>query len=202
MKKTHNGKPVGSPVENSAAYINLMAPQIAASRPHKSGPSTTGPCGPQQAAFRLILTLDNYPDEVTWNVKDSSGNILLSGGPYNRATQKGNIIDISTCLSDTASTFKIMDAAGDGVCCGYGQGGYQVYWNGALKKSGGSYGNSETTVFGGCSNYPNWMDAYGDGCAWYEANDDPGCPYYGNTYDGGQGLPNQACCHCGGGNVV
>merc|ERR1712039_481717 len=42
---------------------------------------------------------------------------------------------------------------------------------------------------------------YGDGCDWYEANDSPGCPNYGNDYDAGQGVAQDACCYCGGGNT-
>jgi len=52
-----------------------------------------------------------------------------------------------------------------------------------------------------CEDYPNWEDSYGDGCDWYEANDSPGCPNYGNDYDAGQGVAQDACCYCGGGNT-
>ena len=38
---------------------------------------------------------------------------------------------------------------------------------------------------GGCSDVPNWKDSYGDGCDWYEKYDSPGCPEYGDSYDGG-----------------
>jgi hypothetical protein len=52
-----------------------------------------------------------------------------------------------------------------------------------------------------CDDYPNWTDSYGDGCEWYETYDQPGCPSYGNYFDGGLGTPNEACCYCGGGNA-
>ena len=46
-----------------------------------------------------------------------------------------------------------------------------------------------------------WLDEYGDDCTWYEQNDNPGCPNYGNDYAPPSGpftdvTPNQACCHC------
>lgn len=50
-----------------------------------------------------------------------------------------------------------------------------------------------------CTDYPNWTDSYEDGCDWYEANDDPGCPLYGENFPGSQGVANEACCYCGGG---
>merc|ERR1719223_1243223 len=38
---------------------------------------------------------------------------------------------------------------------------------------------------GQCVDFAGWQDSYGDGCEWYEANDDEGCPNYGNYWDGG-----------------
>ena len=52
-----------------------------------------------------------------------------------------------------------------------------------------------------CIDTPNWSDAYGDGCDWYEANDIEGCPDTGNVidWDGGMGTASVGCCFCGGG---
>ena len=49
-----------------------------------------------------------------------------------------------------------------------------------------------TTV---CSDTPNWVDKDGDGCIWYEANDFPGCPTWGD-YGGIMGSGNDNCCYC------
>jgi hypothetical protein len=46
-----------------------------------------------------------------------------------------------------------------------------------------------------CLDTPNWVDKDGDGCDWYEENDYPGCPSYGNT-GGNMGIANENCCHC------
>ena len=54
---------------------------------------------------------------------------------------------------------------------------------------------------------PGWVDVYGDGCGFYEANDDPGCPNMGDFagYDENTGewiigepgsLPKDNCCYC------
>jgi hypothetical protein len=46
-------------------------------------------------------------------------------------------------------------------------------------------------------NTPNWVDVWLDvGCDWYEEYDLPGCPYYGNSYDGGNGTAMDNCCYC------
>ena len=52
-----------------------------------------------------------------------------------------------------------------------------------------------------CVDTPGWVDSYGDACWWYEAYDQPGCPYYGEVYGTELGTPNDACCYCGGGSV-
>lgn len=33
-------------------------------------------------------------------------------------------------------------------------------------------------------------------CAWYEANDAPGYPRYGDEYEGSDGAANDNCCWC------
>ena len=48
---------------------------------------------------------------------------------------------------------------------------------------------------------PGWVDSSGDGCEWYESVDMPGCPRYGQMYDGGMGVANVYCCYCEGTGV-
>ena len=51
-----------------------------------------------------------------------------------------------------------------------------------------------------CTDTPNWVDSYGDRCAWYEFYDFEGCLIYGA--DGGpMGTAHDNCCHCGGGFI-
>jgi len=52
-----------------------------------------------------------------------------------------------------------------------------------------------------CTDFADFIDSYGDGCEWYEDNEEEGCPGWGDCCDIGLGTPNEACCHCGGGNV-
>jgi hypothetical protein len=197
IERTYNGKAIGMPLANCAARINSVRAQVAAYKVHKG---TAGTCPTQTKAFKLVLTLDSYPEEVTWAVKNSGGVTVVSGGPYDHNTQQGDVIEFDMCLPVAAYTFQINDLYGDGICCGYGQGAYKIYWDAVLQASGGSYSSSEVKTFGGvCTNYPNWHDSYGDNCSWYETNEDPGCPYWHDQANGGLGTPGQACCHCGGG---
>jgi len=49
-----------------------------------------------------------------------------------------------------------------------------------------------------CSDTPGWTDSVGDGCGWYQVNDDPGCPNHGSYYEGSMGVANDNCCYCEG----
>ena len=50
-------------------------------------------------------------------------------------------------------------------------------------------------------NTVGWVDMYGFGCDVYEEVDLPGCPYYGNAFDGDMGSANDNCCYCAGTGV-
>lgn len=50
-------------------------------------------------------------------------------------------------------------------------------------------------------NTPGWVDVDGYGCEWWEAVDAPGCPKYGNEFEGSMGTANDNCCYCEGTGV-
>lgn len=58
--------------------------------------------------------------------------------------------DINLTLPNDCYTFTIADSYGDGMCCSYGSGGYQVLADGVLitGMSGGNFGTGETKNFG------------------------------------------------------
>jgi len=57
--------------------------------------------------------------------------------------------------------------------------------------------SSSSSADSECKNYPNWVDSYEYGCDFYEQEDYPGCPYYGNSFPNDDGITaNEACCHC------
>ncbi|MFK8103964.1 MAG: S8 family serine peptidase, partial [Saprospiraceae bacterium] len=95
----------------------------------------------------LNLTFDNYPQETSWNIKDSNGNTVASGGTYAGQTS-GSTLTIDQCLADGCYDFTIEDTYGDGICCGYGNGAYSLTdANGLVLASGGQFTNTETTNF-------------------------------------------------------
>ena len=73
------------------------------------------------------LQLDNYGSETTWNLKDSSGNILHQGGPYaDSQTLPAPIVQTWNLTPNACYTLTINDAYGDGICCGGGNGSYSL----------------------------------------------------------------------------
>jgi len=48
-----------------------------------------------------------------------------------------------------------------------------------------------------CVDTPNWKDADGNGCNYYEENEDRRCPSGGSVvHDGGMGVARDNCCYC------
>lgn len=64
--------------------------------------------------IELNLITDCYGSEITWNIKDSNNNTLLSGGPYTNVTGGQTIIN-TYCLPVGCYTFNIDDSYGDGM---------------------------------------------------------------------------------------
>ena len=118
----------------------------------------TGICHDHELVLTLVL--DNYPGETTWEIKDAGGNTLASGGPYSIA---GATETETFCLPDGDYTFTIHDAYGDGICCTYGNGSYELAEGSTIYASGESFASSESTSFtlGSSSNTPPVADAGG-----------------------------------------
>jgi len=81
--------------------------------------------------YEFNLQQDFYGGEIDWDLKDKDGNIIYKGGPY---TDKGNevlplpalIKQNWTLANNQCYTFTIRDSQGDGICCGGGNGFYNI----------------------------------------------------------------------------
>lgn len=103
----------------------------------------------------IKITLDRWASETSWTLKNSAGvNVAVSplynnGNDFN-ANGAYPQPDINLTLLNDCYTFEILDAYGDGMCCQYGNGGYQIWSNGALipGMSGGTFTSSDRRIFG------------------------------------------------------
>ncbi|MBK6754926.1 MAG: hypothetical protein IPG69_15425 [Flavobacteriales bacterium] len=96
-------------------------------------------CPGGQQRVRIDLVADNYPGEISWTLKNGATNTTLASGGSTGTTV---CVPANTCL-----VFRINDSYGDGICCGYGNGAYAVYVDGALVVEGGSYTTFQETSF-------------------------------------------------------
>lgn len=99
------------------------------------------------AYANLDITTDDYGSETTWEVQDASGNVVYSGGPYTDVNG-GQQFSYSFCLEPGCYDLVVYDSYGDGMCCSYGNGGFDVTDNnGQSLTSGGSFTFQTTNNF-------------------------------------------------------
>jgi len=98
-------------------------------------------CG--KSKVDVEITIDNYGDETTYEIKDSSNTKVMEGSGW----PANSVNSFWQCFSSGSYTFKITDAYGDGICCSYGNGGYSVKVNDQQVASGGQFGSEETKSF-------------------------------------------------------
>jgi endonuclease I len=117
-------------------YVDYFQPTQA------SGGGTGGnSCSTNEVAFSL--TTDNYGYETSWTLTNTNNQEVAKGGSYANSTDYNENI----CLNDGDYTFTINDSYGDGICCTYGNGSYDISLAGTSLISGGSFASSETKTF-------------------------------------------------------
>jgi len=95
----------------------------------------------------LTLVVDQYPEETSWTITDGGGATVASGA-YTSSTPDNSTVIENACLEAGCYTFTINDAYGDGICCTYGNGSYNLEdASGTLLASGGSFTSSQATNF-------------------------------------------------------
>lgn len=100
--------------------------------------------------FVFRLQQDEFGSETTWNLKNSSGTILYSGGPYIDKTPIPALITQNwTLANNDCYVFTINDIGGDGICCDFGDGYYDIKSadGNTIIVSGSKFATAETTAF-------------------------------------------------------
>ena len=120
---------------------------------NSSSGNFTLPVKPTNYTFNSVvfrLQRDDYGSETSWNLKNSSGTILFSGGPYTDQPTGGALITQNWNLaSNNCYTFTINDSFGDGICCEYGPGFYDIKSldGNTIIASGGNFSATESKSF-------------------------------------------------------
>merc|ERR1712085_146811 len=117
---------------------------------HSDSDSDSAPV-PCTFSVKVAVKTDNYPSETSWdlvNQCDGTGTI----GTSKSYSSTGTFED-EYCLPAAKYKFTINDSYGDGICCNYGIGSYEVSLNGGVTKTGdGNFGSTEDHDLGSCGN--------------------------------------------------
>jgi hypothetical protein len=103
-------------------------------------------------SYKFRLQQDLWGSETTWDLKNSSGTTIYSGGPYSDKSAlplPALISSTWTLTNNQCYTFTINDSAGDGLCCTDGNGYYDIKTNSGsvIVKSGAAFTSSESVTF-------------------------------------------------------
>ncbi len=140
---------------NDAVTIDVSQPNNATDADPSNNPTVAFnvALATQNTHTNVTVTIetDAYGSETTWEITNSSGASVLSGGPYNDLTAAGTTpqTPVSGTLNpNECHTFTIYDSYGDGIDAGYGAGSFLVADdNGTTLASGGQFAESTAAAF-------------------------------------------------------
>jgi hypothetical protein len=95
----------------------------------------------------LNIQTDEYPEETTWELATENGEVLYQGGPYEA---QFTLITERLCIDPEACyVFTMFDTYGDGICCQWGDGYYEITDEEGLPllTSDGDFSFAETNNF-------------------------------------------------------
>ncbi|MFT6194523.1 MAG: endonuclease I [Cognaticolwellia sp.] len=106
-----------------------------------TGTGGNSTCSSNDVIFSLIT--DQYGAETSWTITDSNNTEQASGNNYSNSTSYSENI----CLLDGDYTFTINDSYGDGICCEYGNGSYDISLANISLVSGATFTQTESKTF-------------------------------------------------------
>lgn len=110
--------------------------------------SVQAQCPAGQTWIKVVLKTDQYPQETAWQIRDINQSIVLQSPAFLSA---GTVYIDSICVPlNVCNRFTITDQAGDGICCGYGQGFFELFYNGVSVLRDSSFG-AQRSIWMGCA---------------------------------------------------
>jgi len=95
--------------------------------------------------IELRLTTDNYANETSWLLMNQNGTLIDSSNNLSNNT----LYQYNYCLPSDCYYFVVNDAYGDGFCCSYGNGNYNITLENSntILASGNQFAFSDTSYF-------------------------------------------------------
>mgnify|MGYP003627597695 FL=1 len=97
----------------------------------------------QDSWVKIELQPDNYPSETSWEILNSSGEVLATNPPITDMSLQTTIVP----LDSEDYNFVIYDEFGDGICCEYGEGWFGLSNDCGLNQYVYDFGGVSSTVF-------------------------------------------------------
>lgn len=94
--------------------------------------------------FQILF--DDYPTDVRWELRDETWDSLILEGE-NFAIPNDTVTQAFEAEDGHCYSLKVTDAFGDGICCAYGQGYYQLSIKDLVIMSGTNFGAEDGTKF-------------------------------------------------------
>ena len=78
---------------------------------------------------KVYIIQDQFGEQTTWDIINSAGETVASGGPYQHLVGSGatqpNVTNVDL-PTDECYLFRIFDSNNNGICCSYGDGYYYI----------------------------------------------------------------------------
>jgi len=112
-------------------------------------------CSSNQAKIKVVFKTDSFPNEDTWKILNPQDSVLAQNPVLSANTTYYDSICVDTGY---CYFFQIYDSGGDGICCAYGHGFIDVYYNNSLVESDSTFLYT-SFLYMGCPNGQNCSSA-------------------------------------------
>jgi len=112
--------------ENNNITLNLLEinSQVDEDLTNNSASTTTG-LDSDYDIVTLIIIADDYPSETSWEIYDEGANQIVASGSLESGDEE--LVE-EICLNyNSCFSLYVYDSYGDGICCGYGEGNFQIF---------------------------------------------------------------------------
>ena len=97
--------------------------------------------------LEMFIQFDEYPEETSWEILDLDGVPIHRGGTYANAPEFSTLTE-SLCMPEGCFTINFFDSYGDGICCGFGEGFYELRTDdGFILSRGDAFGDVSSNTF-------------------------------------------------------
>lgn len=103
--------------------------------------------------IKVYIVQDQFGEQITWDIINSAGDVVASGGPYQHLIGSGstqvNVANVNGIATNECYLFRIYDSNGNGICCNYGNGYYYLKdaQGNRFIEGEGDYGEGNTNLF-------------------------------------------------------